>query len=131
MERLYRCPSCDGKRTFDDRIELSDEMRCLRCESVMNDVTSYYKPKAGAAPVTKPKLLTIELDDLSSIPKVIYNGEDITNRTRIDFSWITREDEVFVNESPYINLEYYEKDKNDKYHLKSISFNKRSERNGS
>ncbi len=33
------------------------------------------------------KFLTIELDDIESVPKVTYKGEDITGRIKISFDW--------------------------------------------
>lgn len=40
----------------------------------------------------KPNLLTIELTDEQSIPRVVYKGEEITGRIAIDFEWRTRDD---------------------------------------
>lgn len=45
------------------------------------------EPRIG--PVTK--LLTIELTDEQSIPRVIYKGEEITGRIAIDFEWRTKD----------------------------------------
>ena len=39
----------------------------------------------------KPNLLTIELTDEHSIPRVIYKGEEITGRIAIDFEWHTKD----------------------------------------
>lgn len=36
-------------------------------------------------------LLTIELEDENSIPKVFYKGEEITGRIHISFSWDTKD----------------------------------------
>lgn len=35
-------------------------------------------------------LLTIELQDEDSVPKVIYNGEEITGKVRVSFDWETK-----------------------------------------
>jgi hypothetical protein len=56
----------------------------------------------------QPKLLVIELDELTSIPKVIFKGEEVTSKTRIDFSWITKSDVTQLCESPYIRIESLE-----------------------
>ncbi|MFD9629080.1 hypothetical protein [Peribacillus muralis] len=41
---------------------------------------------------SKP-LLIIHLDSESSTPKVIYEGKEITNKTRINFNWETNQAE--------------------------------------
>ncbi|MER1284900.1 oxidoreductase [Bacillus sp. C5(2022)] len=38
-----------------------------------------------------PNLLTIELTDEQSIPRVIYKGEEITGRIAVDFEWRTKD----------------------------------------
>ena len=39
----------------------------------------------------KPNLLTIELTDEQSIPRVVYKGEEITGRIAVDFEWRTKD----------------------------------------
>ena len=39
----------------------------------------------------KESLLMIELQDANSIPKVYYDGKEITNRCRVTFDWLTKE----------------------------------------
>lgn len=39
------------------------------------------------------KLLVIELEEETSIPRVIYKGEEITRRIKVSFAWETRTDE--------------------------------------
>ncbi|MDX7894860.1 hypothetical protein SJY89_06445 [Bacillus velezensis] len=34
-------------------------------------------------------LLQIELDDITSVPRVLYKGEEIKNKVRVDFSYLT------------------------------------------
>ncbi|MEC3659225.1 hypothetical protein ABEY13_06390 [Bacillus velezensis] len=38
-----------------------------------------------------PNLLTIELTDEQSVPRIIYKGEEITNRIAVDFEWRTKD----------------------------------------
>ncbi|KXZ17740.1 hypothetical protein P4T89_08555 [Bacillus nakamurai] len=38
-----------------------------------------------------PNLLTIELTDEQSIPRIIYKGEDITALVAVDFEWRTKD----------------------------------------
>ncbi|MEC1384383.1 hypothetical protein P9D14_12740 [Bacillus velezensis] len=40
-----------------------------------------------------PNLLTIELTDEQSIPRIIYKGEEITNRIAVGFEWRTKDAE--------------------------------------
>ncbi|MGG3800449.1 hypothetical protein [Metabacillus fastidiosus] len=37
------------------------------------------------------KLLVIELDDETSVPKVFYKGEELTGKVHIHFDWKTKE----------------------------------------
>ncbi|WP_342615057.1 hypothetical protein [Peribacillus frigoritolerans] len=46
-------------------------------------------------------LLIIQLDSESSTPKVIYEGKEITGKTRINFNWETKQSEGNAG-----NLEY-------------------------
>jgi len=39
-------------------------------------------------------LLVIELHDETAVPKVFYQGEEITNKVRVSFEWETRTDEL-------------------------------------
>ncbi|MED3000684.1 hypothetical protein P4265_16165 [Bacillus velezensis] len=41
--------------------------------------------------LSKPNLLTIELTDEQSIPRIIYKGEEITGRIAVDFEWRTKD----------------------------------------
>ncbi|MGG7220891.1 hypothetical protein ACQXR1_11295 [Bacillus sp. ATD] len=40
-----------------------------------------------------PNLLTIELTDEQSIPRIVYKGEDITALVAVDFEWRTRDED--------------------------------------
>lgn len=51
-----------------------------------------------------PNLLTIELTDEQSIPRIVYKGEDITGRIAIDFEWRTRNAEQMG--STYFRIEH-------------------------
>ncbi|WP_242517106.1 MULTISPECIES: hypothetical protein [unclassified Bacillus (in: firmicutes)] len=43
-------------------------------------------------PTASPNLLTIELTDEQSIPRIVYKGEDVTALIAVDFEWSTRDD---------------------------------------
>jgi len=58
---------------------------------------------------TNDKLLTIELDTLEAVPKVIFKGEEVTGGLmKVAFTWITKDDRNAVLESPYIRIESVE-----------------------
>jgi hypothetical protein len=84
--------------------------------------------QGGITMTIEPKFLTIELDTIESVPKVFYKGEEITSMLkRVDFNWITKGEEVAFFESPHLNIEHMEKDKDGKYHLKRMGWNERQE----
>lgn len=51
------------------------------------------------------KFLTIELDNINSVPRVFYKGEEVTNKVLIQFQWQTRKDEEVQILNPIINIE--------------------------
>ncbi|WP_254610344.1 hypothetical protein [Bacillus tequilensis] len=53
--------------------------------------TGYVTPIA----ITTPNLLTIELTDEQSIPRIVYKGEEITGRIAVDFEWRTKDADRF------------------------------------
>ena len=67
-------------------------------------------------------LLTIELDEIDSVPKVIYKGEEIKGKVRVAFEWET-DSEVMELGSPYIDIEYCVNNPNERPYTKSISYN--------
>lgn len=56
----------------------------------------------------QPKLLVIELDTLEAVPKVIFKGEEITHKARVDFTWKSKGERNEIFESPYIRIESME-----------------------
>lgn len=57
---------------------------------------------------TDKPLLTIELESLDSVPKVLYKGKEIKDKTAVDFYWTTKTDKP--GEVRYI-VKHYERDK--------------------
>ncbi|MCY7442890.1 MULTISPECIES: hypothetical protein [Bacillus amyloliquefaciens group] len=51
------------------------------------------KPCGAECKCVEPasNLLTIELTDEQSIPRIVYKGEEITGRIAIDFEWCTKD----------------------------------------
>jgi len=68
------------------------------------------------------KFLTIELNDINSVPKVYYKGEGITDKVRIDFLWKTQEDSI-EQWSPCISIEHYIKGEKGIPNLHTIQYN--------
>ncbi|KNE19661.1 hypothetical protein [Virgibacillus pantothenticus] len=56
----------------------------------------------------RSSLLTIELEDESSVPKVFYQGEEVTNKVRVSFNWDTREESPLSGGTRY-NIEHFVK----------------------
>lgn len=52
-------------------------------------------------------LLIIELQDETSVPKVFYEGEEITGKVRVLFDWVTEGAETLTGGTKY-NIEYHE-----------------------
>ncbi|GGJ48543.1 hypothetical protein [Virgibacillus salexigens] len=67
-----------------------------------------FKPPELWKEVNKP-LLTIELEDIDSIPKIKYKGERITGVVHAGFDWVTKNG-VPVLDNPVIELEYLDKE---------------------
>lgn len=53
----------------------------------------------------QPKLLVIELDSVSAVPKVIFKGEEVKRKVKVDFTWKSAGDVTTIFESPYIRIE--------------------------
>ncbi|WP_250634667.1 hypothetical protein [Bacillus subtilis] len=56
--------------------------------------------------VKEPPLLQIELDDIKSVPRVFYKGEEIKNKVRVDFSYLTGDE--YGSKPIYIDIVYRE-----------------------
>ncbi|UFT98105.1 hypothetical protein KO561_12925 [Radiobacillus kanasensis] len=69
------------------------------------------------------KFLTIKLDEINSVPKVFYKGEEITNLVHVGIDWATGTDET-VYGKPLIDIEYLEKDSFGVPHTVSIKHNR-------
>lgn len=54
--------------------------------------------------------LVITLDELGSVPRVFYKGEEITKKEFVNFQWTTRTD---VYGSTDVIIDYYEESKNE------------------
>lgn len=64
-------------------------------------------------------LLTIELDDINSVPKVIYKGEEVKKKVRVSFDWETNS--AYYNPT-HIHIEHAEVE-DDSVCIKSITHN--------
>lgn len=52
-------------------------------------------------------LLVIELENETAVPKVFYNGEEITEKVRVSFDWITQQSEPWTGGTKF-NIEHIE-----------------------
>lgn len=73
----------------------------------------------------QPKLLVIELDDIDSVPRVIFEGVEIENKARVDFTYITKGHEEKFYSSPYINIEQLGISEDKKPYLAKLGCNER------
>lgn len=86
--RTYRC------------VVARDFRQCAHCgkEGTLNITKN--------EPESKP-LLTIELQDETAVPKVFYEGKEITGKVRVSFDWITKGCEPNSGGTKY-NIEHHE-----------------------
>lgn len=80
---------------------LTDGIRCPRCGGPVN--VKPFESRVVTTEVKKP-LLTIELDSETSVPRVFYEGKEISNKVRISFDWETRTDAIGGTR---YNIEHY------------------------
>lgn len=59
----------------------------------------------------KKPLLVIEVDDLNSVPRVYYKGEEIKNKHSIDYEWLTKDSEINSGLNK-VTLDYYDNEQN-------------------
>lgn len=62
---------------------------------------------------TKDKHLIIELDDMDSVPRVFYKGEEISNKVKVGFNWDTANERYPSRQ--LICIDYLKKEDNGKY----------------
>jgi len=85
------------------------EYRCVIARDLIHCV---YCGKAGTSKIMsneekKEPLLTIELQDESSVPKVFYEGKEITGKVRVSFDWLTKDAEPLSGGTKF-NVEHHE-----------------------
>lgn len=92
---IWKCIDldCGHEQIFDKNNYRQDALTCTVCGEAVMDKNEMKKP-----------LLTIELSDIDSIPKVIYKGKKITKRIHVSFDWSTQTDKTVP--SPMIDIEY-------------------------
>lgn len=84
------CLDCGhNQTTYVTKKDYKAVITCPVCSGAFVDVWAKGKYTKG----NKKPLIKIELEDINSIPKVTYDGRDITNRCHVDFKWITKSDE--------------------------------------
>jgi hypothetical protein len=48
------------------------------------------------------KFLLIELDSVTSVPRVFYKGEELTGKVMVNFNWKTQTDRAVASPAIYI-----------------------------
>lgn len=66
-------------------------------------------------------LLKIELDDINSIPKIYYKGQQYTGLVRVSFDWETRG--IDPKQGTYIHIEHIDSNANEGIGTKVIQHN--------
>lgn len=90
-ERIkFECLKCGAELFFNKR-ECKDGMNCPACRGALIDTGVETLTAYSDGP--KQPLLTIELQDETSVPKVVYKGKEIPLNTHIHFDWDTDTDE--------------------------------------
>ncbi|MES5942324.1 MULTISPECIES: hypothetical protein [unclassified Bacillus cereus group] len=90
---------------------------CPKCNGAFVDMWKLEKYKQSNKGVES--LLQIGLSDISAVPIVIYNGEEIKQRIRISFDWKTNDGCKFGS---YIHIEHVE-DSKKCFNIKTIQYN--------
>ncbi|UOQ93405.1 hypothetical protein MUO14_24050 [Halobacillus shinanisalinarum] len=102
----YHCTKQDCDWEIKDTKKTLDGISCPECGS------------HTVMPYPKPKLLTIELDSIDSVPTVIYKGEKIDNKVFVEFNWETQTNQP--TSSPLIDIQYHEISENGAPSLRTI-----------
>lgn len=110
-ERYDKCPNCDGDMRREP-IQTLNSKGILECETI----------RATIAPKDVP-LLQIELDNINSIPRVFYKGEEIVNKMVVSFDWATDKDNTSL--PTYIKIQHGET--TDLINTKTIQHNEPSD----
>lgn len=89
-DRIYKhqCKDCDARFYIED-LKLVSVSTCPKCNGDCIYVGEHkieQHDKDLWTEQDKP-LLTIELHNESSVPKVFYKGEEVTRKTNITFDW--------------------------------------------
>ncbi|WP_313894692.1 hypothetical protein [Psychrobacillus sp.] len=94
-----RCPYCGGNLNRIEKkvsianvkLDLSDSIKELKAiQREAKKATAALKELESIQTRESNPLLSIEIESLDNVPKVIYKGEEITGKTNIDFTWETK-----------------------------------------
>lgn len=101
---IASCPKCKSKGLYIDECEMKSDRYCY--DAI--DSLKYAMPDWIPPHVEKEKtLLVIELENESSVPKVFYEGEEITGKVKVQFDWKTRECNLNSGGTKF-NIDYFE-----------------------
>jgi len=88
----HSCMRCQARFTLDEQ-NCVDGMNCPICGGPIR-ITGFETETliVDGEPIKEPALLTIELESETSVPKVFYKGEEITDKVSVSFDWETDTD---------------------------------------
>lgn len=91
------------------RFDTSDLINAIKIlKAIQREAKKATADLKEAESLTKSKYLVIELDELESVPKVFYKGEEINNKEKVGFNWDTA-NQTYPNRTN-ICIDYFDVD---------------------
>ncbi|WEG14143.1 hypothetical protein PU629_07195 [Pullulanibacillus sp. KACC 23026] len=109
----FECVCCGHKekldfKTKEDYLEI---ISCPKCNGVFVDIYKKHKYVNHSEKKNNPfPLLRIELDDINSVPKIFYKGEEINGLVKVGIDWSTNTDKGI--KPTHIRIEHVEDESN-------------------
>lgn len=102
---LVECLDCERHEVVDSFY--CDGMRC-KCGGGYKGLRETTLPVTINARTKRKPLLTIELENESSVPRVLYKGKEIEAKTHISFDWRTKKEERDSTGGLDMRIEHYD-----------------------
>lgn len=102
---IHKCDKCGKEHNY--QIPITD-FKCNYCNNKTFHLLKDYQREEGCQRIDR--LLTIELEDETSIPKVFYKGQEVTNRIEVKLHWKTQKVHPGTGGMEY-HIEYADKEK--------------------
>lgn len=106
----YKCLCCGYRdKVRGKRKDYKEINVCPKCDGAFVDIYHLhkYQTKSPAKDIEVTPLLVIELENETAVPKVFYQGEEITRKTRVAFGWETKKADV-ESEGLMYDINYFE-----------------------